>query len=47
MGNPIIGMRNVFVHEYFGIDSKLIWSIIKEDLPGLKLRIQSILKPNK
>lgn len=23
----IKGMRNVFVHEYFGIDSKLVWEI--------------------
>jgi uncharacterized protein with HEPN domain len=39
----IIGMRNVFVHEYFGVDSKLIWEIIKDDLPGLKGKILEIL----
>ena len=26
----IIGMRNVFTHEYFGIDSSLVWEIIKK-----------------
>jgi uncharacterized protein with HEPN domain len=41
--SQIIGMRNVFVHEYFGIDSKLVWDIIKNDLPGLKSKIAEIL----
>jgi uncharacterized protein with HEPN domain len=29
----IVGMRNVFVHEYFGVDSNLVWEIIKNDIP--------------
>jgi uncharacterized protein with HEPN domain len=41
--SQIIGMRNVFVHEYFGIDSKVVWDIIKDDLPGLKSKITEIL----
>jgi Uncharacterized conserved protein len=40
----IVGMRNVFAHEYFGIDSNLVWEIIKNDLPELKSRIQLLLK---
>jgi uncharacterized protein with HEPN domain len=42
--SQIIGMRNVFAHEYFGIDSSLVWEIIKRDLPVLKSKIDSILK---
>ncbi len=38
----IIGMRNVFVHEYFGIDLDLVWEIIKCDLPELKMKIAEI-----
>jgi len=38
----IIGMRNVFVHEYFGIDSNLIWETIRVDLPDLKEKISLI-----
>ncbi len=37
-------MRNVFAHEYFGIDSALVWEIIKNDLPDLKIKILNILK---
>jgi len=40
----IVGMRNVFVHEYFGVDSSLVWEIIKNDLPDLKEKIILILK---
>ena len=39
----IIGMRNVFVHEYFGVDTNLVWEIIKNDLPELKDKIKEIL----
>ena len=28
----ITGLRHVLVHEYFGIDSNLIWQIIKDDI---------------
>lgn len=40
----IVGMRNVFAHEYFGIDSGLIWEIIKNDIPELNGKIEHILK---
>ena len=39
----IIGMRNVFVHEYFGVDTSLVWEIIKNDVPDLKEKIKQIL----
>jgi uncharacterized protein with HEPN domain len=40
----IVGMRNVFAHEYFGIDSSLVWEIIKNDIPELKEKIELVLK---
>ena len=40
----IVGMRNVFTHEYFGIDSSLVWQIIENDIPNLKGKIQHILQ---
>ncbi len=41
--SQIVGMRNVFVHEYFGVDLKLVWEIIINDIPELKVKIKEIL----
>jgi len=40
----IVGMRNILVHHYFGIDKDAVWSVVEKDLPELKLNIQAILK---
>jgi uncharacterized protein with HEPN domain len=37
--SQIVGMRNVFVHEYFGVDTRLVWEIIKNDLPEFKSKV--------
>ena len=37
------GLRNVIVHEYFGIDLEVVWNVIERDLPALKQTIQEIL----
>lgn len=39
----IKGMRNRIVHEYFGVDEKVLWDTIKEDIPKLKEQIEKIV----
>ena len=39
----IVGMRNIFIHEYFGIDLNIAWEIIEFDIPELKTKIFEIL----
>jgi len=39
----IIGMRNVLVHQYFGLDLGEIWDTVTNDLPLLKIKIQELL----
>jgi uncharacterized protein with HEPN domain len=39
----IIGLRNILVHEYFGIDVKIVWDILQKDLPEFKIQIKEIL----
>ncbi len=37
------GMRDIIIHEYFGIDLKLTWKVATEDLEDLKGAISAIL----
>lgn len=38
------GMRDKLIHEYFGVNTKVVWRTIKEDLPKVKPEIEEILR---
>lgn len=39
----IMGMRDILIHQYFGVDLELTWEVVKIDLPKLKKSIIFIL----
>lgn len=42
--NRITGFRNRIIHEYFGIDYEIMWTIIEESLGELINQLQELMK---
>ena len=41
----IYDMRNIISHEYANIDEELVFSVINNDIPQLKIVVNDLLKP--
>lgn len=39
-----VDMRNILIHEYFGVNTKIVWDTCLEDLPSLKITVGKILR---
>jgi uncharacterized protein with HEPN domain len=40
------GIRDKLIHDYFGINLKVVWKTVKEDLPSLAPHLRRILDPS-
>lgn len=38
------GFQDILIHEYFGVDTEIIWDIIQNKLPVLERQIKRILE---
>ena len=38
------GIRNVVVHEYFGVDAEILWQTARDDLPPLLPLLERVLR---
>ena len=37
------GMRDKLIHDYFGIDYEIVWDVVTNKIPTLRLKIKEIL----
>jgi uncharacterized protein with HEPN domain len=38
------GMRNLLIHEYFGVSLEIVWKTVRENLPPVELKLKDVLK---
>jgi len=39
----IAGLRDILIHQYFGIDVEILWDIVENKLPGLDAAVRSLV----
>lgn len=39
----IAGLRDILIHDYFTVDTDIIWDVVKNKLPQLKIVVLSML----
>jgi uncharacterized protein with HEPN domain len=38
------GMRDRLIHDYFGVDYEIVWDVVENRIPDLRLQIASIIE---
>lgn len=40
----VMGLRDIIAHHYFDIDAEIVFDVVKNDLPDLKVAIHRMIK---
>ncbi|QUH26148.1 DUF86 domain-containing protein [Serpentinicella alkaliphila] len=38
------GLRDVLIHDYFGVDLDILWNVVRKELPRIHILIQSLIE---
>lgn len=39
----ITALRNILIHEYFGVDIEIVWRVVQRRIPTLKRHVEAML----
>ena len=42
----IAGMRDKLIHQYFGVNWNILWDVIRQKLPAVKVHLEKLLEKN-
>jgi uncharacterized protein with HEPN domain len=40
------GLRDVLIHDYFGVDLGIVWNVVEKELTKVKVKLKELIQPN-